>query len=75
MKTLQKSGGIAALYMAISHLIEIVYLYRHPGLSQHHRPGAKARPEHRKPDGCLLDQPAHVCVLWLCAGCPVAGVV
>ena len=53
MKTLQKFGGFAALYMAISHLIGIVIFHRHPGLSQHHRPGPKGRHEHRKTDGHL----------------------
>ena len=33
MKTLQKSGGFAALYMAISHLIGFRYLYRRIGFS------------------------------------------
>ena len=75
MKTLQKFGGFAALYMAISHLIGIVIFIVILDYSQHNRPGSKARPEHRKTDGHLLDQPAHVRVLWLCADRPVAGVV
>ena len=75
MKTLQKFGGIAALYMALAHLIGINYLHRHSGLPQHHRSSPKGRHERRQPDGRFFNQPAHVRVLWLFSDCPVAGVV
>ena len=75
MKTLQKFGGFAALYLAVAYLIGMVLFLVVLNYPQHHRPGPKSSPARRETDGHLFNQPAYVRVLWRFSDRPVAGVV
>ena len=70
MKTLQKFGGFAALYMAVAHLIGMVLfliVLDYPSMSQ---PAQKVALLVPRTNGHLFNQPAYVCVLRYISDCP-----